>query len=356
MAAFQDLRGVGLDLDAPPGGACREVMTYVMCHFCAYDQAQWYDADAASTGNKAVTICESLCDRVFEACKNALFRGSKLRNAFRDGPAFCEAQNFRVYSDGDQRRPSQYAPCFGADSDPWGIENRYSYKRRLADDLSPLPVIKSAAAALAFRGRVASLIVALTLSAVSAVAQTVAPTAVAHCPYFNNRAPKPDWGLANCTWHRPMSCCGVAEEQKLIATFEEHLVRDESLGCQQRLNYLLCWPCDGGQQYFYDVEANELSVCRSFCDDLYPRRRRSRSSRRSPASTVAASNGISTSRPRRRLPRPAPSEHPRLRPAAAEDLDASTSQVRALQDGPLQGRQFGSVHRGRHGVLRAAAG
>ena len=36
MAAFQDLRGVGLDLDTPPGGMCREVMTYVMCHFCAY--------------------------------------------------------------------------------------------------------------------------------------------------------------------------------------------------------------------------------------------------------------------------------------------------------------------------------
>ena len=66
-----------------------------------------------------------------------------------------------------------------------------------------------------------------------------------------------------------MACCGVAEEARLVATFEEHLVRDESLGCQQRLNYLLCWPCDGGQQYFYDVEANELSVCRSFCDDLY---------------------------------------------------------------------------------------
>ena len=41
MAAFQDLRGVGLDLDTPPGGMCREVMTYVMCHFCAYESRVW---------------------------------------------------------------------------------------------------------------------------------------------------------------------------------------------------------------------------------------------------------------------------------------------------------------------------
>ena len=98
---------------------------------------------------------------------------------------------------------------------------------------------------------------------------TTAPTPVAHCPYFNNRAPKPDWGLTNCTWHRPMSCCGVSEEARLVATFEEHLVTGELLGCQQQLNYLLCWPCDAGQQYYYDLEHNELSVCRSFCDDLY---------------------------------------------------------------------------------------
>ena len=66
-----------------------------------------------------------------------------------------------------------------------------------------------------------------------------------------------------------MSCCGVSEEARLVAPFEEHLVTGELLGCQQQLNYLLCWPCDAGQQYYYDLEHNELSVCRSFCDDLY---------------------------------------------------------------------------------------
>ena len=40
-----------------------------------------------------------------------------------------------------------------------------------------------------------------------------------------------------------------------MATFEEHLVTGELLGCQQQLNYLLCWPCDAGQQYYYDSGA-----------------------------------------------------------------------------------------------------
>ena len=108
MAAFQDLRGVGLDLDTPPGGQCRETMTYVMCHFCAHDQEDWYDPDAAAKGVKAVTICESLCKRVYRSCKGALFRGAPLQESFQDGRAFCEAQNFRVYSDGNQRYPTQY--------------------------------------------------------------------------------------------------------------------------------------------------------------------------------------------------------------------------------------------------------
>ena len=66
---------------------------------------------------------------------------------------------------------------------------------------------KASAAALAFPSRA---LVPIALLATLALGQTTAPTPVAHCPYFNNRAPKPDWGLTNCTWHRPMSCCGVA--------------------------------------------------------------------------------------------------------------------------------------------------
>ena len=168
---------------------------------------------------------------------------------FRDGIEFCEAQNFAVMDDGDYRWPTQGARCFGSDSDPEVMPWRFEF-RRLTEVEAPgvvaeaVGVVAKSAAALAFPSRA---LVPIALLATLALGQTTAPTPVAHCPYFNNRAPKPDWGLTNCTWHRPMSCCGVSEEARLVATFEEHLVTGELLGCQQQLNYLLCWPCDAGQ-------------------------------------------------------------------------------------------------------------
>ena len=74
-----------------------------------YDQAKWYDPAAAANGGKAVTICESLCKRVYRSCKGAFFRGAPLQESFKDARAFCEAQNFDVYADGNQRYPTQYA-------------------------------------------------------------------------------------------------------------------------------------------------------------------------------------------------------------------------------------------------------
>ena len=271
MAAFQELGAHDLVLDGGPDSVCRDVMTYLMCHFCAWDQANWYDAGAAASGGRAVTVCASLCHRVFHYCQGAYFRGQVVGAAFRDGIEFCEAQNFAVMDDGDYRWPTQGARCFGSDSDPEVMPWRFEF-RRLTEVEAPgvvaeaVGVIAKSAAALAFPSRA---LVPIALLATLALGQTTVPTPVAHCPYFNNRAPKPDWGLTNCTWHRPMSCCGVSEEARLVATFEEHLVTGELLGCQQQLNYLLCWPCDAGQQYYYDLERNELSVCRSFCDDLY---------------------------------------------------------------------------------------
>ena len=274
MAAFQELGAHDLVLDGGPNSVCRDVMTYLMCHFCAWDQANWYDAGAAASGGRAVTVCASLCHRVFHYCQGAYFRGQVVGWFFRDGIEFCEAQNFAVMDDGDYRWPTQGARCFGSDSDPEVMPWRFEFRRLteveapgvVAEAVGVVAKSASAAAALAFPSRA---LVPIALLATLALGQTTVPTPVAHCPYFNNRAPKPDWGLTNCTWHRPMSCCGVSEEARLVATFEEHLVTGELLGCQQQLNYLLCWPCDAGQQYYYDLEHNELSVCRSFCDDLY---------------------------------------------------------------------------------------
>ena len=137
-AAFSELGSANLMLDAGVGSVCTQIVTALMCHFCAYDQSDWYDASASASsssgalasGHKAVTVCKSMCDRVYYHCAGAFYNGVLLSDAFSDGREFCEANNFEVYNDGSY---STGGPCFGVFSDPWDIPWLYSARRRLGD-------------------------------------------------------------------------------------------------------------------------------------------------------------------------------------------------------------------------------
>lgn len=86
-----------------------------------------------------------------------------------------------------------------------------------------------------------------------------------YCSFFNNRAPKPQPSLKNCTWFRENSCC---MQEEIDATFGrvKPLV-GASPDCLRYTNYLMCYICDPLQDRFYCRE--RLTVCEDFCDSWY---------------------------------------------------------------------------------------
>ena len=88
---------------------------------------------------------------------------------------------------------------------------------------------------------------------------------IQYCSFFNNRAPKAQPGLKNCTWFKANSCC---MQQEIQATFGSvKPLKGASVECQRYINYLMCYICAPNQNIFYKRE--RLTVCESFCDSLY---------------------------------------------------------------------------------------
>lgn len=85
------------------------------------------------------------------------------------------------------------------------------------------------------------------------------------CSFFDNRAPKVQPGLKNCTWFKDNSCCG---QEEIDATFGRvKPLRGASQACQKYTNYLMCYICAPNQNIFYFRE--RLTVCHEFCDAWY---------------------------------------------------------------------------------------
>ena len=86
-----------------------------------------------------------------------------------------------------------------------------------------------------------------------------------YCSFFNNRAPKAQSGLRNCTWYKENSCC---MQQEIQATFDKMKpLQGASVSCQKYINYLMCYICAPNQNIFYKKE--RLRVCEEYCDRLY---------------------------------------------------------------------------------------
>ena len=95
--------------------------------------------------------------------------------------------------------------------------------------------------------------------------ETVKSGELQYCSFFNNRAPRAQPGLKNCTWFKDNSCC---MQQEIAATFGRvKPLKGASLECQKYVNYLMCYICAPNQNIFYRQE--RLTVCESFCDALY---------------------------------------------------------------------------------------
>lgn len=86
-----------------------------------------------------------------------------------------------------------------------------------------------------------------------------------YCSFFDNRAPRPQSNLKNCTWFKENSCC---MQEEIDATFGRvKPLPGASKACMKYMNYLMCYICAPNQNIFYSRE--RLTVCEEFCNGFY---------------------------------------------------------------------------------------
>ena len=103
--------------------SCQKHTNYLMCYICAPNQNIFYKRER-------LTVCEEFCDSLFEACKNAILKGSVIQDLYSNGKAFCESRSYQVESEKD-RKNKNYKLCFDFDksldisSSSWNLQPNY---------------------------------------------------------------------------------------------------------------------------------------------------------------------------------------------------------------------------------------
>jgi hypothetical protein len=284
---------------------CRNHLDYLMCFFCSPLQQGWVDT------NGKVLACLGFCNRVFRSCKEAFWRGQRLNELFANGTALCEAQNFKVLDlsfmwemSGKSEKdfpggkfPTQdgfdalslaganTGSCFGITTD----HNQMVGDGRALRSNATLGMLAALFCSVLLShsrlgcgvGRWLLVCVLLMMLSKQCDAATMSSAAAQDtgavagltgtCPFYNFRAPTPQWGLTNCTWFKPSSCCLPHEEKSLAAEIDRTsaILYDTSPQCQQALNFLGCWPCHPEQGSFYDALQQRLTVCERFCTHMH---------------------------------------------------------------------------------------
>lgn len=89
------------------------------------------------------------------------------------------------------------------------------------------------------------------------------------CTYFeSHRYAIPELGLVNCSWYAQKSCCKRTE---VTSVFSKMLpLYGASQGCQNQLNYMMCYFCDPNQYIWYNIDTeHKVHVCADFCRMVY---------------------------------------------------------------------------------------
>jgi len=76
----------------PPQGAskkCLEQLNFLMCYICDPAQYKFYR-------NEYLTVCTEFCNNLYDACKDAILKGSVISNLYESGTKFCESRRFKV--------------------------------------------------------------------------------------------------------------------------------------------------------------------------------------------------------------------------------------------------------------------
>ncbi|XP_022085033.1 uncharacterized protein LOC110976240 [Acanthaster planci] len=74
---------------------CQRYINYLICYICAPTQYEFYL-------RQRLTVCEEFCDLIFDRCKDAILKGSKIGELYKNGTNFCRSRRFEVapYSSG----------------------------------------------------------------------------------------------------------------------------------------------------------------------------------------------------------------------------------------------------------------
>ena len=73
--------------------SCQKYVNYLMCYICAPNQNIFYKRER-------LTVCESFCDSLYDACNSAILKGSVIRNLYSSGREFCQSRRFEVATTG----------------------------------------------------------------------------------------------------------------------------------------------------------------------------------------------------------------------------------------------------------------
>lgn len=68
---------------------CRQTMSYLMCYICSPDQKDFY-------ADRRLTICDDMCQDIYDSCYNATYKGDPLNYWYRNGIEFCQGRQFQV--------------------------------------------------------------------------------------------------------------------------------------------------------------------------------------------------------------------------------------------------------------------
>ncbi|CAG5127947.1 unnamed protein product [Candidula unifasciata] len=82
--------------------ACQRYTNYLMCYVCAPNQNTFYRVES-------LTVCEEFCDAWYEACQNAVLKGSVIKELYSNGSEYCASRRFKV-------QPAETSSCYYFDA------------------------------------------------------------------------------------------------------------------------------------------------------------------------------------------------------------------------------------------------
>ena len=66
-----------------------------MCYICAPNQFKFY-------GKESLTVCIEYCDNMYDACAEAILKGSKINEIYSNGAEFCQSRRYNIDSSDNQ--------------------------------------------------------------------------------------------------------------------------------------------------------------------------------------------------------------------------------------------------------------